>query len=176
MKHKGLIQIYTGEGKGKTTAAVGLSVRAMAQGLRVGYVSFHKNPSQWRYGEIKLLKKIGADVFHFAKKHPFCDKKLNKASLNKECAKGIKFISKIFSENKYDVLVIDELNICVRDKFVKEKDVIALMQGKPKSMELIVTGRGATKAMIKQADLVSYIKEIKHPYKKGISARRGIEY
>ena len=176
MRGKGLVQIYTGEGKGKTTAAVGLAVRARAHELKVGYLSFHKSPMRWKYGETAVLKKLGVDVFCMAKKHPFCDKNQDRGKLSKECDKGLKKIRKIFNEKKYDVLIIDELNICVRDKFVEEKDVLALIKKKPENMEVIITGRGATKAMIKAADLVSYIKEVKHPYKNGICARRGIEY
>ncbi|MCP4650514.1 MAG: cob(I)yrinic acid a,c-diamide adenosyltransferase [PVC group bacterium] len=172
----GMVQVYTGEGKGKTTAAVGLAVRATAQNLKVCYVSFHKNPSRWRYGEIKVLRKIGVEVFHFARKHPFCDKNPDKNRLSKECDKGLKKIRRIFNEKKYDVLIVDELNICVRDGFLKEEDVLALILGKPKRMELVITGRGATKKIIKHADYVSYIKEVKHPYLKGALARRGIEY
>ena len=178
MKQQGLIQIYTGEGKGKTTASVGLAVRANAQGLKVCYISFHKDPSYYKNGEQKNLKKLGINVRYFAKSHPLCgaSKKICKADLLTDCQKGLKFITKIFKDNNYDLLIADELNICVRDGYLKEEEVLRVIAEKPGSMEFVMTGRGATKKMVDKADLVSYVKEIKHPYKLGVASRRGIEY
>ncbi len=178
MKNRqGLIQIYTGPGKGKTTAACGLAVRAKAQKLRVCFISFHKDPKQCK-PMYDILKKIGIVVYNFAKDHPLCPAKKHKCFeiLQKECEKALEFIKKIFNDNKYDLLIIDEINICVRDGFLGEKYVLELMDLKPDNMELVLTGRGATKKMIKKADLVSFIKEVKHPYNQGIRARKGIEY
>ncbi|MBU4305074.1 MAG: cob(I)yrinic acid a,c-diamide adenosyltransferase, partial [Candidatus Omnitrophica bacterium] len=169
MKQKGLVQIYTGEGKGKTTAAVGLAVRAVSRGLRVCYVSFHKDPKKYGSGEQKILKKIGISVRCFAKAHPFCCKKdedINR--LAGQCRKGVACIRKMHKRQLCDMLVLDEINICVRDGFLAEEEVIGLMRDKPENMELVLTGRGATAKMIKAADMVTYMKEIKHPYKKGV--------
>jgi len=175
---QGLIHIYTGPGKGKTTAAVGLAVRANAHGMRVCYMSLHKNPKYYKTGEQKNLKKLGISVKCFARDHPLCSVKkgVSHKLLCDDCLEGVKFIRKIFKDEKYDLLIIDEINICVRDRFLEEKDVLELMDLKPKNMELVLTGRGATKKMIKKADLVSFIIEVKHAYNQGIAVRKGIEY
>lgn len=176
MEQRGLIQIYTGNGKGKTTAAVGLAIRAKGHGLRVGYIYFHKEPDKWNYGENKILKQIGIDTFGFAKSHPFCRKNSKPENMRKECLQGLDFIKKIYEENKYDILILDEINISVRDRFLKEEEVLEILKTKPINLEVILTGRGATQRMIEQADYVSEIREIKHPYNSGVKRRKGIEY
>ncbi|MEW6095106.1 MAG: cob(I)yrinic acid a,c-diamide adenosyltransferase [bacterium] len=176
MEQKGLIQIYTGDGKGKTTAAVGLACRARAHNLRVSYIYFHKDPKKWKYGEHRSLEKLGIDIFGFAKKHPHFFKNINNEEIRKECLKGLKFIKKLFQENKYDILILDEILISLRDKLITEQELVELLNEKPKNLEVILTGRGATERIFAKADLVSKIENIKHPYNKGIKSRKGIEY
>lgn len=176
MKGKGLIEIYTGDGKGKTTAAIGLAIRAIGQGLKVCYIYFHKNPDKWGYAEYKILEKLDVDVFGFAKLHPFCDRGVNLESIRQECLKGLEFIKEIFQQNKYDILILDEINISLRDGFLKEEEVLDILKLKPENLEIVLTGRGAPSKIIEEADLISEIKEIKHPYKLGIERRKGIEY
>lgn len=175
MLKKGLIQIYTGEGKGKTTAAVGQVVRALGHGLRICYVSFFKDPGKWGYGEIGMLRKWGVDIYHFANKHPHFYKKIKKEEVRKECLKALGFITEIFKKD-YDLIVLDEINIALRDGFLKEDEILSLLNKKPKSLEIILTGRGATPQLIKTASLVTEMKKIKHPLDKKIMARKGIEY
>jgi cob(I)alamin adenosyltransferase len=172
---KGLIEVYTGDGKGKTTAVIGLACRATGHNLKVCYIYFHKNPERWGYGEFKILEKIGVDVFGFAKEHPHFDK-VEKEKLREECLKGIEFIKKIYEEKKYDVIICDEILISLRDGFLEEEEIIKIMEEKPENVELILTGRYITKKIIEKADLVSEIKKIKHPYDKGIKSRKGIEF
>lgn len=176
MKAKGLIQIYTGDGKGKTTAAVGLACRARGQGLKVCYIYFHKDPEKWGCGELKVLEKLGVTVKGFAKKHPHFNKKVTPKDVRKEYLEGLKFIKKVYKENKYDILILDEINISLRDGFLKEEEALDILNFKPEKLELILTGRGATKKIIKKADLASEIKKIKHPYDSGMKGRKGIEY
>lgn len=176
MGRKGLIQVYTGEGKGKTTAAVGLAVRARAHGLKICYIYFHKDSERWDYGEHRILRKIGIDVFGFAERHPHFYKDLKVNKIRKECLKGLEFIKKIYRENQYDMLILDEINISVRDGFLNEKEVVDIMRAKPEKLELILTGRGATKKIIKEADLVSMVEKVRHPYDLGVRRRKGIEY
>jgi cob(I)alamin adenosyltransferase len=171
---KGLIQVYTGEGKGKTTAAVGLAVRAKGQGFRICYISFHKKDS--KSGELKVFKDLNIDMFAFAPEHPSFCKDSNAEKMIDECGKGLKFIEKILEEKKYDLIIIDEINISLRDGFIKEEDVISLLKKKPAETEVILTGRGAAKGIIEVADLVSEVKNIKHPYDSGTGQRKGIEY
>ncbi len=172
----GLIQIYTGDGKGKTTAAVGLAVRARGHNLRVCYVYFHKDPERWGYGELKILKELGVDVFGFARKHPHLCKDVAPDKVRRECLNGLKFIKKLYQEEKYDIIILDEINISLRDGFLEEEEVLDILNSKPKSVELILTGRGASKKIIERADLVSEMKNIKHPYESGVESRKGIEH
>jgi cob(I)alamin adenosyltransferase len=172
---KGLIEVYTGDGKGKTTAVIGLACRATGHNLKVCYIYFHKNPERWGYGEFKILEKIGVDIFGFAKEHPHFDK-VEKEKLREECLKGIEFIKKIYKEKKYDVIICDEILISLRDGFLNEEEIIKIMEEKPENIELVLTGRYITEKIIEKADLVSEIKKIKHPYDKGIKSREGIEF
>ena len=176
MKEKGLIQIYTGAGKGKSTAAIGQAVRAAGHGFKVSLVSFFKDPEAFGYGEYKSLEKLGIKAFHFAKKHPYFYKELNPDDVCKECSQGLEFIKELFRDPSWDMLVLDEINIAVRDGFLKEEEVLSLLEKKPEKLELILTGRGAPEKIIEKADLVSEVKEVKHPYSQGIKSREGIEY
>ncbi len=172
---KGLIQIYTGDGKGKTSAAVGQAVRALGHTLRVCYISFFKDPRKWGYGEMGILRKWGVDVYHFATKHPCFYKKIRKELVRQECLCALGFIAEIF-ERDYDLLVLDEINIALRDGFLKEDEILLLLKKKPKLLEVVLTGRGATPELIKRASLVTEMKKIKHPLNVGTKARKGIEY
>jgi len=173
---KGLIQVYTGDGKGKTTAALGLAVRAIGHNLKVCYIYFHKGPDTWEYSEHATLRKLGVDIFGFAKKHPHFFKEIDPNEIRKECLEGLEFINEFYQENKYDILILDEIVISLRDAFLKEEEVLDILDSKPENLELILTGRGATKKIIEKADLVSQINKIKHPYDLEIKRRKGIEY
>lgn len=173
---KGLIQIYTGDGKGKTTAAIGLAVRARAQNLRVGYIYFHKEPEKWGDTEHGILAELGVDIFGFAKKHPRFFKDVTIEEIRQECLEGLEFIKKVYQENKYDLLILDEINISMREEFLKEEEVLEILEAKPEGLELVLTGRGAPVKIIERADLVSEIKAIKHPYDRKIQRRKGIEF
>lgn len=175
MSKEGLIQIYTGGGKGKTTQAVGQAVRARGQGLKVCFVHFFKHPEAFPYGEDKILKKIGVKVLHLVPKHPHFYRDVDKVRIRKECLTALEGIRKIF-RRKFDMLILDEINIALRDGFLKEKEVCALLKDKPQKLELILTGRGISRRLKSCADLVSEVKKIKHHFDKGIKARKGIEY
>ena len=175
MKEKGLIQVYTGDGKGKSTAAIGQAVRAAGHGYNVGFVSFFKDPEVFGYGEYEPLQKLGVKTFLFAKKHPHFYNKLGLNEVREECLNGVEFIKELFQQS-WDMLVLDEINIAIRDGFLKEEEVLSLLEAKPERLELVLTGRGATEGIIAKADLVSEIKEVKHPYEQGMGSREGIEY
>ena len=176
MKKKGLTQVYTGAGKGKSTAAIGQAARAAGHGLKVGFVSFFKDPEAFGYGEYKSLEKLGIKTFLFARKHPHFYKELNPDDVCRECSKGVEFIKDLFRDPSWDMLILDEMNIAVRDGFLKEEDVLALLDAKPEKLELVLTGRGVTEKIIEKADLVSEVREVKHPYSQGTKSRKGIEY
>jgi cob(I)alamin adenosyltransferase len=176
MVNRGLVHIYTGNGKGKTTAAVGLSVRAVSYNLKVCYIYFHKDPEMWGYGEIKVLSGLGIDVYGFATKHPHFYSSVRNEDVRAECLKGLNFVKNIYKNIEYDLLILDEINISIRDGYLSEDEVIELIDDKPLKLELVLTGRNATKRLIEKADLVSEIIEIKHPYNEGVLGRRGFEY
>jgi cob(I)alamin adenosyltransferase len=176
MEKKGLIQVYTGNGKGKSTAAIGQAARAAGHGLKVGFISFFKDPDAFGYGEYKSLEKLGVKTFLFARKHPHFYKELSPDDVCQQCCEGLEFIKELFQDQSWDMLVLDEINIAMRDGFLKEDDVLSLLQMKPDKLELVLTGRGVGQRIIEKADLVSEIREVKHPYSRGIKSRKGIEY
>ena len=108
--------------------------------------------------------------------HPYFHKGIDKNEMRKDCLKALEFIKKAYKENKYDLFVLDEVLISLRDGFLKEKEVLEVLKLKPKKLELVLTGRGVTKRIIEKSDLVSEIKKVKHPFDAGVNSRRGIEY
>ncbi len=168
---RGLVQVYTGNGKGKTTAAWGQALRASGQGLKVAIIQFFKGKGS---GEAKMAKKLNLSVYSFCPVHPSFGGE--KEELKKECKKAIAFAKRLVMSKKYDLIILDEINIALRDRLIEVNEVLDLIKKKPKGIELILTGRGAPKKIIEVADLVTEMREIKHPYQKGIKGRRGIEY
>ncbi|MFA6320701.1 MAG: cob(I)yrinic acid a,c-diamide adenosyltransferase [Candidatus Omnitrophota bacterium] len=170
--NKSCVHVYTGNGKGKTTAALGLVLRASGAGLKVSIQQFIKSGN---YSEIKALRKISnVDLAQCGRKS-FIKGKPSEA--DSECAKrGFeKAKDDIFSE-KYDLVVLDEINVAMKLGLVNTREVAAIIKDRPKSVEIILTGRDCP-AMIKEiADLVTEMREMRHPYRRGIKARRGIEY
>jgi len=168
---KGYIQVYTGNGKGKTTASLGLALRAAGAGLKVYIAQFLKNGD---YSEIKALSRfenITIEQFgmgKFVRGNPSEeDMAAGKAGYMK--------LSEILKENQYDVVIAEEGNVAVMCNILSEKEILSLMEMKPDNVELVITGRGATAAIIEKADLVTEMQEIKHYYQKGVTARVGIE-
>lgn len=167
-----MIQVYTGNGKGKTTAALGLAVRAAGQGLKVYIGQFVKGA---RYAELGALKKIcNIKVERFGR-NCFIKCKPTKKDIAL-AEKGLRKLKKIIEANIYDMLVLDEINVALKFKLLRLKDVVDLIKSAPKELELILTGRYAHPRIIKIADLVSEIKEKKHYFRKGVLARKGIEF
>jgi cob(I)alamin adenosyltransferase len=167
-----LIQIYTGDGKGKTTAALGLAIRAAGAGLRVYIGQFIKGKKYYEFKALKKIRNIKVEQFGrgcFIKKIP--------AQKDKVLAKkGLEKIKKIISRRLYDVVILDEINIAISLKLLNLNEVINLIERTPPSLELVFTGRNADPKLIKVADLVSEIKEVKHYFKNGVPARKGIEF
>ncbi len=175
MEEKGLIQVYTGDGKGKTTASIGQAIRAKGHKFKVCFVYFFKNPKDFPYGEVELLKGLGIEVVSFVPHHPHFYKNITAEQIREECLKAIESIKEIFQKG-YDMLILDEILITIRDGFLKEEEILDLLEKKPESLEIILTGRGATKKVIERADLVTEMKKIKHPFNRGVKGRKGIEY
>ena len=171
---KGLVIVLTGNGKGKTTAAFGQALRAIGQGYKVLVVQFMKGRA---YGEFiageKYLPRLtivrsGLDSFVMRE---------NPAPVDIELAEqGFEMAAKAVASGKYDMVILDEINVAVDFKLLNLPGVINLIKNKPPAVDLILTGRYAAKEIIRLADTVSEIKEIKHHYRAGIKDRAGIEY
>lgn len=169
---KGYIQVYTGNGKGKTTAAIGLSVRAAGAGLKVFIGQFIKMGD---YSEIKALQRFSdlITVKQFGKGR-FIKGQPSPEDI-RSASDGLKEIGEKIKEGEFDVVVLEEGNVAVSLGLFSEKDLLDLMDAKPPQVELVITGRGALDSVIEKADLVTEMTEIKHYYKKGVVARVGIE-
>jgi cob(I)alamin adenosyltransferase len=171
--HKGLIHVYTGDGKGKTTAAIGIGVRAVGSGLRVHMIQFMKGR---RYSELDALERLpGFTVVQFGRDEFVSKKKPEQIDIDL-AQKGLAHAQEVLRKNEYDVIILDEINVAVDYHLISLADVLKLMKMKPDSMELILTGRYANPELVRQADLVSEMLEIKHPYQKGVPARKGIDW
>ena len=169
---KGFIQVYTGNGKGKTTAAFGLALRAAGAGLKVYFAQFIKG---MKYSELESIKKFD-DLIMLKQYGRDCFIKKNPEQQDIDLAqKGFNAVKEIVLSGKYDIVILDEITIAIFYSLINEDDLLKLMQNKPEHVELVITGRYATNAIIEQADLVTEMKEIKHYYQKGITARTGIE-
>jgi len=167
-----MIQVYTGNGKGKTTASLGLALRAAGAGLKVYIGQFIKGKN---YSELKALQKIKNIKVEQFGRGCFIRKMPGKKDIAL-AGKGLQKIEKIIAQGIYDVLILDEINIALNLNLLKLEDVISLIKRTPRKTELILTGRYAHHRILSLADLVSEIKEVKHYFKKGIKARKGIEY
>ncbi len=169
---KGYIQVYTGNGKGKTTAALGLSLRAAGAGLRVFIAQFNKKGN---YSEIKALKRfadlITVEQYGLGR---FTDGKPLPEDIE-AARKGLKRVKSILSEGKYHMVILEEANVATKFGLFSVQDLLGVMLAKPDNVELVITGRGAAARIIENADLVTEMKAVKHYYQKGILARVGIE-
>jgi len=167
-----MIQIYIGDGKGKTTASLGLGLRANGANKKVLLIQFLKDGTS---SEIKVIKKLkNFDVKTFGKKGFVTKENLTKKDFDL-AMQGFNFAREAIKNKKYNIIILDEINIAVYFGLLKVNDVLDLIKKTPKKVELILTGRKANKKIIELADLVTEMKEIKHYYKKN-KAREGIEY
>jgi cob(I)alamin adenosyltransferase len=169
---KGYIHIYTGDGKGKTTAALGLAIRAAGYGMKTYIGQFMKGQ---HYGELTALhdhpcitiEQYGdVECVH---REEITTKHVGQAK------QGLKQARKAIHSHRYDIIILDEINVAVWFDLITTEDVFELLNERPKNIEFILTGRHAPEAFLEMADLVSDIKEIKHYYNQGVNARTGIE-
>lgn len=172
--NKGYVQIYTGDGKGKTTAALGLALRAAGAGLQVYIGQFIK---EMEYGEIGMIRERLPEItveLYGNPKGCIIDRAPSAEDIASAKA-GLSRAKEALCSGDYDVVILDELTIPVSLGLLDEADVLNLIREKPDTVELIITGRDATESMIEAADLVSDMQEVKHYYRQGVLSRRGIE-
>lgn len=176
-KGKGLLIVYTGDGKGKTTAALGMSVRAVGYDWKVCIIQFIKG--SWRYGELDGLKRLAPDVELNVMGEGFVgiiddDKPFEQ---HREAAKKAYDLAlEKMKSGVYNLIIVDELNVAVKLGLISSDELKELVARKPENLHLVVTGRDASDWLIEQADLVTEMKEIKHPFKKGIPAQKGVDF
>jgi len=175
MAQKGLILLYTGNGKGKTTAALGQVLRAAGHGFKVAIVQFIKNLENT--GEIKAAKKIFADHLEiYPMGTGFTWEANDRKELHRAAEKGWSLAKEKITSGKYCMVILDELTYALNYGLLDQDEVIAYLAQKPKNLHIIITGRDASDKLIALADLVTEMKEIKHPYRKGVKAMKGIEF
>ena len=170
---RGLVMVYTGDGKGKTTAAVGQAMRAVGHGYKVYMIFFMKGRD---YGEYLVASYLPNLTAVKAGRDEFVDRE-RPEPIDVELARdGFAQAKKVIFSGEYDLVVLDEIIVAVDYKLIPEKELFKLIARKPPGLDLILTGRGASTELIKRADLVSEILDIKHHYSRGEESRRGIEY
>jgi cob(I)alamin adenosyltransferase len=176
-ERKGLIIVHTGPGKGKTTAALGTAFRAVGQGLRVLMVQFIKG--SWHYGELEAARLLGEDRFKILP----MGRGFVKVGAEKPDPQDVQRVEEAWRfadanilAGHYDLVILDEINYAISYKMLDAKLVVETLKKKPEMVHVILTGRNAHPSLVELADLVTEMREVKHPYQKGIAAQKGIEY
>jgi len=172
-KRKGLIIVNTGNGKGKTTAALGVALRACGYGMKVSMLQFFKG--KWKYGELRSAPKLGTfeirpmgKGFTWESKDIEVDKRMVREAWQEASTEIL--------SGKYDLVILDEINYALSYGFLPVQDVVDFLKKKPEMLHVILTGRDAKPEIIEIADMVTEMTEVKHPFKAGIAAQKGIEF
>lgn len=169
---QGFVQVYTGDGKGKTTAALGLALRAAGAGLKVYIGQFIKNAE---YSELKALQRF-ADSITIEQFGRGCFIRGEPCQADRDAAhQALAAIGEVLASGAYDLVIADEANVAVVLQLISEDDLLALIERRPPQVELVLTGRGAPPSVMARADLVTEMRLVKHYYDRGILARKGIE-
>jgi len=171
---EGIVQVYTGNGKGKSTAAFGLALRAIGRGLKVYIIQFIKGG--FDYGELYIVDKLPNLTLKAFGRGKFVTEKPPEKVDVQFAEEALALAEKIVKSGEYDIVILDEVNVALNLKLIKTGRVVELIKAKPKHVELVLTGRYAPNEIIELADLVTEMREVKHPYNKGFEARKGIEY
>jgi cob(I)alamin adenosyltransferase len=173
-REKGLIIIHTGKGKGKSTAAMGLAVRAVGNGMRVGIVQFVKGV--WKTGERDVLAKFPELVTIKAMGEGFTWETQDRRRDVEAARTAWAAATAMMADKSYKMVILDELNIVLRYGYLEIDDVIATLKAKPEMLHVVVTGRNAKDELIEIADLVTEMTMVKHPFRSGIKAQAGVEF
>ena len=171
---RGLVEVFTGDGKGKTSAALGIALRALGHGLRVHIIYFMKG--EFPYGEQRILSQLPNVTFARFGFETFVDPDNVKPEEKEEARKALEAARTAMLGLQYDIVVLDEVNVAAAWNLINLEDTIKLIADKPEKVELILTGRYADPRLIEQADLVTEMVKVKHPYDKGTLSREGIDY
>lgn len=172
----GLVIIYTGSGKGKTTAALGTAIRAAGYGQKIAIVQFIKGT--WKTGEMESLKRLKPEIELFRSGRGFVgilDDRLPRAEHRRAAHETLELARRLFRKS-YDLVILDEINYAIHLHLLSVSSVITLLETRPSSTSVILTGNHSPPSLLRIADLVTEMHEIKHPYQQGIPAKRGIDY
>jgi len=173
---KGLVMVFTGNGKGKTTAALGLGMRAWGQGKKVLVLQFIKG--RWRYGELRAAGQLGEnfEIRQLGEGFTYLNNEITMEEHRAAARAALQDAGEELARARVDVLILDEILYALKLKLITLAEVLALLDRKPAQMHLVLTGRGAPPEIIERADLVTEMKEIKHHYARGIKAQKGVEF
>ena len=172
---RGLVQIYTGNGKGKTTAALGLSLRALGRGFKVCFIQFLKGRMKLCDGAFLALKRDRNFEYASYGTGKFVIGKPTRRDFQ-EASRAFEHAEEAIMKGRYEVVVLDEITHAVNLGLIDVKEVIELIRNKPSTVEIVLTGRAADRRLVDVADLVTEMREVKHPFSHGVKAREGIEF
>jgi len=171
---KGLLCVFTGHGKGKTTAALGMAMRAAGHGLKVCFIQFIKGT--WKYGELESIKRFD-DLIDFHVMGKGFTWKSDDLEKDKSAARTAwQFAQKAMESRKYHIVVLDEFTYLFLYKMIDLKSCLKILANKPENLHVVITGRDAPNELIEVADLVTEMHAVKHPLKKGVKAQKGVEF
>ena len=173
-ERRGLVYIFTGDGKGKTSAALGVVLRALGHGLKVYIIFFMKG--DYPYGERSILSQLPNVDFASFGSREFVDPANIKPEEKEQAKQALAAAREVILSGNYDLVVLDEVNVALAWKMIEPDEVIRLIKDKPRNVELIITGRQANTELVKLADIVTECLKIKHPYDEGELARKGIDW
>ncbi|MDH3327826.1 MAG: cob(I)yrinic acid a,c-diamide adenosyltransferase [Desulfobulbaceae bacterium] len=173
-RNNGLLILFTGNGKGKTTSALGQAFRAIGHGFKVCMIQFIKG--NWKYGELDTAKQFAGlmDVHVMGRGFTWASEDMDKDIA--AAREGWDLAKQIISEGKHRLVILDELTYLITYKMIDEQDVLDTLKARPGNMHVVVTGRGASEKLIQAADLVTEMVDVKHPYENGVKAQKGIEF
>ena len=177
MSEKGLVIVYTGNGKGKTTAALGMALRAIGYDHKVCMLQFIKG--SWHYGEMDSSKKLEPNFELIAIGKGFVgilDDNSPREEHEKYAAEALRICREKINSGNYNVVILDEVNYAINLGLIDVQEIIKLIKEKPSNLDLVLTGRDVKEEIVELADLVTEMKEIKHPFKSGIKAKKGIDF
>lgn len=173
---KGLVIVHTGAGKGKTTAAIGMALRIVGHGGRVGILQFIKGSGNWDTAERRALESFGEQVAFRIMGEGFTWETQDRERDVAACAAAWEVARSWISEGNFDMVILDELNIALRYGYLDVADVLAVLAAKPADLHVVITGRNAPDALIAAADLVTEMTMVKHPFRAGVKAQAGVEF
>jgi cob(I)alamin adenosyltransferase len=171
---KGIVHVYSGNGKGKTSAAFGLALRALGRGLKVYVIQFIKGG--FDYGELHIVDRLPSLTLKAFGRGKFITDTPPSEEDVKLADDAMSLAEQVVKKGEFDVVILDEINVAVSLGLIRVERVLNLIESKPKHVELVLTGRYASEEVIKAAQLVTEMREIKHPFSKGLPARKGIDF